>query len=100
MPTKSIGNADCQIQLYESPPAPQGMLSANGMRFHGAELSGLTVPIGKLYHEGEKIHLRLWWSKDTSVKLDCSGGVYPIAPQGRGKVDGSPNVDGAPHETS
>lgn len=100
MPTKFIGNADCQIQLYESPPDPQGILFANGMRFHGAELSGLTVPNGKLYHEGEKIHLRLWWSIDTPVKLDYSVGVYAITPQGIGQVDGAPNVDGAPHETS
>jgi hypothetical protein len=101
-----IGPPKCLFRVYEAAPDEQGILFANGMRFHGADvLDGdveTTGPIAR--REGETVRLRLWWSVDAPVALDYSVGLQVT--DGGDVIahdDGAPNViypDQAPHETS
>jgi hypothetical protein len=90
------------FRLYEAPPDIQGIPFENGMRFHGAEIlddprSGYAV-----YHDGETVHLRLWWSVDHPVTLDYSETVQFVLASGKlgAQNDGPPAPAKAPSATS
>jgi hypothetical protein len=69
--SKFIGPPEALFRLYEAPPDPVGILFANGMRFHGAEV--LDQNPGPLVRRVmDTIHLRLWWSVDRPPQLDYS----------------------------
>ncbi|MCC7450184.1 MAG: glycosyltransferase family 39 protein [Anaerolineae bacterium] len=88
------------VRLYEAPPDTEGVPFANGMRFHGMEAVGPRSPV-PIWHEGETIHVRLWWSADQAVPLDYSVGLYVIGPDRLlGQTDGAPQLINGPHETS
>ncbi|MCB9456869.1 MAG: glycosyltransferase family 39 protein [Anaerolineaceae bacterium] len=99
-----VGPPGCLFQLYQGPPDRAGVLFSNGMRFHGAEVLENGVPrTGPLvWHEGETVTLRLWWSAGEPVDLDYSvttillnkGGVQVDG------FDGPPQVLDAPQATS
>jgi tryptophan-rich sensory protein len=105
LPGRFVGPPGCLFRLFESPPDPVGILYANGMRFHGADILEGELPwTGPVVRrEGESIRLRLWWSADRPVDRDYSIGLYVL---GRGvfaQVDGTPQITnpaGAPTETS
>ncbi len=74
VPGHFVGPWGCLLRLHEAAPEPQGTAYANGMRFHGAELMRGTrsLDADAVFHEGETLQLRLWWSVDTSPQRDYS----------------------------
>jgi hypothetical protein len=106
VPDRYVGPADCFIRLYEGPPYADGVLFANGMRFHGADVIDedgqlWSAPVVK--HEGQTINLRLWWSADKQVDLDYSVGTYILGSSLIAQVDSAPQLvfpPNAPRETS
>lgn len=60
---QSYGSPDFTLQLYEAPPDLQGHLFSNGLRFHGFDLPDRAGPL-PVWHEGDPIRIRLWWSVD------------------------------------
>jgi hypothetical protein len=95
-----FGPPACLFRLYEGAPDPVGILFENGLRFHGADISGIETPTGHVVHKGDTIHIKLWWSVDAPIKLDYSIGLYVTAPTGTGQVDGAPQVTNAPSQMS
>ena len=97
-----FGPWDFLFRLYEAPPDPEGILFENGMRFHGAEILDEQTSDFAVYHDGETIHLRLWWSVDKQIPLDYSASVKFILPDGKlgSQNDGPPAPDGGPSSTS
>jgi len=104
-----VGSPTCLFRLYEAPPDVEGVLFANGMRFHGAQavealpdqLVPLTHPLAA--REGETIRVRLWWSVDAAPAADYSVGLYLFDPDdGRlmAQDDSAPRVAPDPAETS
>ena len=107
IPDQSIGTRECLFQLYEAPPDAVGILFENGMRFHGMDVMMGRRPWSAPFalHEGDTIHLRLWWTIDYPVKLDYSVGTYLIKSNGQvyAEFKGFPqikNPEGAVEETS
>ena len=97
---KYIGPPGFLVRLYEAPPDSTGILFANGIRYHGMTIDDLpSGPEGPVYHEGETIHFRLWWSADRPIDRDYSIGVYALFPTGVVQSDRPSIVDG-PAETS
>ncbi len=95
------GPADLLIQLYQGPPDPVGIVFANGMRYHGAELLDATEPLA--LHEGDSVHLRLWWSADRPVDHDYSVSLRLSRKLGGTPLDQSDNapmIQNGPSETS
>ncbi len=98
-----FGPPEGLFRLYEAPPNAEGILFANGMRFHGIDvLSSTVLP---LYHEGDTVRFRLWWSVDQQVPLDYSVSILLSNPTGTPIVqqDSAPQIMSAldlPHETS
>jgi len=88
------------FRLYEAPPDVKGVLFENGMRFHGAEVIGVSSPNGVAFRAGQTVRVRLWWSVDRAVGLDYSVGVYLPTDNVTVQVDGPPQVSDAPKETS
>lgn len=101
-----VGPPGCLFHLYEAPPDVQGVLFANGMRFHGAEVMEGSGPVSSpmAWHEGETVRLRLWWSVDFPPELDYSvGTLLRRGQQVYDQFDGPPQVyspANAPLETS
>jgi hypothetical protein len=93
-----VGPTEFFWRLYEGPPDVEGILFANGMRFHGADVierDGPGYETGPLIvrREGETIKVRLWWSVDEQIPLDYSIGTYVLSPDGIvAELDGSPQV--------
>lgn len=102
VPGKFFGPWDFLFRLYEAPPDREGVLFANGMRFHGADLVGVPNPAAAAFREGETVKLRLWWSVDTPPELDYSVGVYLFDDhyRMRSESNSAPAVIDAPAETS
>jgi hypothetical protein len=70
------------------------------MRFHGIErLDGAATPV---YHEGDPLGVRLWWSVDAPPTLDYSVGLFVLDEAGNivAQHDSAPNVTDAPTATS
>jgi hypothetical protein len=88
------------FRLYEGPPDEQGILFANGMRFHGAEIDGLSSPEGITLLEGQRLRLRLWWSVDRPVERDYSTSIQVPSEANPIQLDGPPQVQDAPTATS
>lgn len=87
-----VGPPACLFRLYEGPPDREGRLFDNGMRFHGAQFMidhEVTTPgvLPKL-REGEKFHIRFWWSNDRVLKQDYSVGTFFLKahPPNQGEV--------------
>ena len=98
---KYFGPPNFLIRLYEAPPDPVGILFANGMRFHGIDIERASTPDGPVYHEGETVKIRLWWSVDRPVDLDYSVGTYLLGDNGVNvQTNGPPQPSDAPPETS
>ncbi|MCY4010024.1 MAG: hypothetical protein OXF22_09775, partial [Anaerolineaceae bacterium] len=96
-------------RLYERPPDAEGVLFANGMRFHGAQFlqDGEALPPGFIpqLHEGEGFQVRLWWKVEERLPQDHSVGTFLFDAAGRviEEVHGPPDPsypEGAPWETS
>ena len=69
-----FGPPEALIRVYEAPPDPVGEVYSNGMRFRGAEIAGANgFPI---FHEGEPLTLRVWWTADQPLPQDYSIGVF------------------------
>lgn len=95
-----VGPPGGLFRLYEAPPDSSGVLYENGMRFHGSERVGDNgVPV---YHEGDPLRVRLWWSVDAPPPLDYSVGLYVVDDAGKVIVqsDGPPSVTDTPAATS
>lgn len=106
LPDRYVGPPTCLIRLYQGPPDAKGILFANGMRFHGAdvlEADGRLWTAPTVRHEGESIQLRLWWTADAPIDLDYSVGTYVLANELVAQADGAPQLvfpEKAPRETS
>jgi len=104
LPGIFVGPPELLIRLYEGPPDPTGRRFENGLRFHGADvLRDGRIDAGPLVrHEGEAIHLRLWWSVDEPPPLDYSVGTHVLDRHGNliAQFDGPPQVGDNPKETS
>jgi hypothetical protein len=98
-----VGPWDALFRLYEGPPNPQGILFANGLRFHGIDIESNEPPSVTVRRRGETVKMRLWWSVDKPVARDYSIGVYILGADGRllTSADGAPKVPAdVPWETS
>jgi hypothetical protein len=102
-----VGSSGCNFSLYEAPPDPQGILFENGMRFHGMDIMDGERPWSAppVRHEGESIHVRLWWSVDRTPDLDYSINTYlhRVSDSLLVESDGPPQLvypPRAPQETS
>jgi hypothetical protein len=102
-----VGPHGCLFRLYEAPPDSEGILFENGMRFHGMDVMEgerpWTLPL--IRHEGEMIHMRLWWSVDHTPDLDYSIGSYimKLSDELITEFNGPPQLvypERAPQETS
>ena len=106
VPDEYVGPAGCFIRLYQGPPDANGVLFDNGMRFHGADVldaDGRLWSPPTVRHEGETVHIRLWWSADKPIDLDYSVGTYILGDGLLAQADGAPQLvfpEKAPHETS
>jgi hypothetical protein len=71
------GSPGFQIQLYEGAPSPEGLLFANGLRFHGVQIldgEGLAnLPL--VMPKGSQLRLRLWWTVDEPLSQEYSVGI-------------------------
>jgi hypothetical protein len=97
---KYFGPPDFLFRLYEAPPDPVGIPFENGMRFHGAEIERFATPGGSIYHEGETVGLRLWWSADRPITLDYSVATFIYSDTATAQTDAPPRPADAPSETS
>jgi hypothetical protein len=101
-PGLAFGDKTLTFRLYEMPPEPVGTLFENGMRFHGAEiLNGGGIP--GVFHEGEIVKLRLFWSTERAQTLDYSVLTAQVDPKisgFRAQFDGPPAPLDGPKETS
>lgn len=91
------------FQLYEAPPDPEGILFANGMRFHGVDFidpDGLIWTGPLLQHENEAVRMRLWWTADRPIDLDYSTSIQIFRDDGAlvTQLDGAPNVGVPPSQ--
>ncbi len=106
LPDQYVGPPTCLIRLYQGPPDANGILFANGMRFHGVDVldaDGRLWSAPVVRHEGETIYLRLWWTADARIDLDYSVGTYILANDLVAQSDGAPQLvfpQKAPRETS
>jgi hypothetical protein len=108
VPDRFVGPPGCIFRLFQAPPDIQGVLFENGMRFHGADIidsDGLVWNAPITRHEGETVHIRLWWSVDKPIAQDYSVGTYVINSKGNllSEVNAAPMLtspEGAPVETS
>lgn len=67
------------FQLFVAPPDREGILFANGLRFHGVEIldeNGDLLTGVPVWREGSSMHLRLWWSVDEPLAAEYSVGVH------------------------
>jgi hypothetical protein len=96
-----VGPPECLIRLYEGPPDPAGIAFENGMRFHGMDMLDSPGPF-TVRHEGDPLHVRLWWSVDESPEADYSIGLHLTGADGAllAQLDSGPQVPDAPGETS
>ncbi len=97
---KYFGPPACLFRLYEAPPDREGMRYDNGLRFHGAEILRPLTSSGAIYHEGETIRVRLWWSVDQPLGLDYSVNLRTVTPAGIAENNGPPRPLDGPPETS
>ena len=104
-----VGPPGCLFRLYEGPPDGEGVLFANGLRFHGAQFlqEGEPSPPGYFpqLHEGEAFRVRFWWRVDEPLPRDYSVGAFLFDEEGRviREVHGPPDPTypgDAPWETS
>lgn len=102
VPGKFIGPWSFLVQLYQSPPDREGILFENGMRFHGADISGAEEPATTVYRAGETLDVRLWWSVDAPPARDYSIGLYLFDSTNalRTENNSAPLIDALPSETS
>jgi hypothetical protein len=93
---QQVGPVRCLFLLYEAPPLTEGILFANGLRFHGADIinaKGETVPeVYAAFHEGEIMRLRLWWTVDQPLDQPYVIGTYIGKRAGRGSTEALPQV--------
>lgn len=104
---KFFGPPGFFFRVFEAPPNPEGIAFANGMRFHGAQVTdpdGHPLPDPIVYREGETVTLRLWWSTDQVLEADYSIGLHLRNEDGAiAQSDGGPQLvfpDNAPDGTS
>lgn len=98
---KYFGPPNFLIRLYEAPPDSEGILYSNNMRFHGAEILRANTPNGPIYHEGETVKVRMWWSVDAPVTLDYSLSLVVFDNQQTPRaLDSPPHPADAPTSTS
>jgi hypothetical protein len=97
-----VGPWNFLFRLYEAPPDVTGVLYENGLRFRGAEVISAFPPSLPVFHDGETVRLRLWWSIDRPVTQDYSISTQLLDKNGRllTQFDGLPQVTDAPRETS
>ncbi len=102
VPGVYVGPPRCLIRLYEGPPDPQGILFANGMRFHGMDILEDSRGPFIVRHEGEPVRVRLWWSAGRPVDGDYSIGLHLLDEDGAllSQHDSGPLALDAPGETS
>lgn len=97
---KYFGPPACLFRLYEAPPDPQGIRFANGLRLHGVEVLDVPTYAGPIYHEGETMRVRIWWSVDLPLNLDYSVNLSTTTPGGYVENNGPPRPLDGPSETS
>jgi hypothetical protein len=108
IPDRFVGPPGCLFRLFQAPPDVKGIAFENGMRFHGMDVinsDGVIRSTPVALHEGETIHIRLWWSVDRPIDLDYSVGTYILRSDGNllSQVNSSPILTypkDAPAETS
>jgi len=97
----TIGSDSLLFRLYEAPPDPQGLVFENGMRFNGVEaLNNGVSPL--VWHEGDTVRLRLWWSVTQAITADLSEGTFFFKPDGSIATshDSAPQILNGPPQTS
>ena len=104
-----VGPPGCLFRLYEGPPDQEGILFANGLRFHGAQFLQESEPLPPGFspqlHEGEAFRMRFWWRVDEPLPRDYSVGAFLFDGEGHviQEVHGPPDPTypgDAPWETS
>ncbi len=99
-----FARADFVSRLYESPPDVPGILFANGLRYHGADVvdSHLIGDAPLVKRAGEMISLRLWWSVDDGLPEDYNMSlvIVDMASSQIVAANDSPSVTDAPTGTS
>ena len=82
-----VGPPGCLFRLYEGPPDREGILFANGLRFHGAQFLQEGEPLPPGYspqlHEGESFRVRFWWIVEAPLPQDYSVGAFLFDEEGR-----------------
>jgi len=97
---KYFGPPTCLIRLYEAPPDPEGIRFENGLRLHGVEILSVPTYAGPIFHEGETMHVRIWWSVDAPLDLDYSVNLSTMTSSGSVENNGPPQPLDGPSETS
>lgn len=100
-----VGPPEGLFRLYEAPPDPTGIRFDNNMRFLGIDRldeTGMPTESLPVYHEGDALRVRLWWSVDAPPSLDYSVGLFLLDETGNviAQDDSAPNVTDAPSATS
>jgi hypothetical protein len=87
-----VGPWNFLFRLYEAPPNVQGVLFANGFRFHGAEIEDSDLTALNVRRPGETVTIKLWWSVDVANLQGYSASVGILAPDGLliAQADGEP----------
>src|SRR5260221_8785524 len=97
----TIGSDTLLFRLYEAPPSVDGVVFENGLRLNGVEtLNNGLSPL--VWHEGDTVHVRLWWSLNQALTADYSEGTYFLKPDGSigNENNAPPQILNGPQQTS
>jgi hypothetical protein len=104
----AFGDPRLLFRLFEAPPNSVSASFENGMKLAGVEIlnyGGIPNFGGRMpvFHEGEVVKLRLFWTAEKPVGLDYSALVAQIDPktgENKSQVDAAPNPIVGPKATS
>ncbi|MDX2138315.1 MAG: glycosyltransferase family 39 protein [Chloroflexota bacterium] len=97
---KYFGPPACLFRLYEAPPDREGIRFENGLRLHGVEILSAPTYAGAIFHEGETLRARIWWSVDEVLTLDYSVNLFTATPDGSVENNAPPRPLEGPEQTS
>jgi hypothetical protein len=97
---KYFGPPTCLFRLYEAPPDREGVRFETGLRLHGVEILHPPTHQGAVFHEGDVIRVRIWWSVDKPLALDYSINIFSQTPTGTVENNSAPQPLDGPTATS